>query len=627
MKTSPESDPRTQDLIGVLVAERYRITELIAEGAMGRVFLAEHVMMRKPVALKLLRHELTRVASVVSRFEREAMAAAHIEHQNIAAATDFGKLDDGSVFLVLEYIEGRNLREAIDEGPVALGRVLHIGRQIAAALAAAHAKDIVHRDLKPENIMLLERRGDLDFIKVLDFGIAKVPIEVVGEAEPGSGPITKAGMVFGTPDYMAPEQALGQEVDARADLYSLGVILYEMLAGVRPFQGGRDLGVLGQQLMESVPPVSERAPSVAIPETVDRYLKSLLAKERSARLQSAREALRGLDALISDQARENASGELSGSVKALWVDEQTDPKLPQTAPSLVAPPGKRSSLRERLSSVPALVRYGVPAALLVFSAGVVWNGLGARQTDEREGDSPVSSAPAASNVAPSPSVAPSGSAQTGRRAPDSEIEAALARGVEGIEALSTRYPDDERVALALAEARVEAKQYAAALAALEAAVESKSELGAERRVSRLVWTLAQVDATRSGAFTLMKSKLGERGAELVFDLFVNDDVRSSVEEEATRWMHTRSFQRVASPDVAVAAELALAKSCSQRQALLRRAKNVGGKRALVQLDRMSAESYCAKDEPDCLACLAKGDMASTGAAIRQRLEAQPSRER
>src|SRR5688572_863210 len=167
---------------------------------MGKVYAAEHVLMRKRLAVKVLHRELSSVPELVARFEREAMAAANVDHPNIAVATDFGKLPDGAVFLALELVEGRCLRDEIALGPIPMVRALHIARQVAAALGVAHAQGIVHRDLKPENVMLVDKAGDSDFVKVLDFGVARVPI---GEgATEGAGAITRAGMVFGTPEYI-----------------------------------------------------------------------------------------------------------------------------------------------------------------------------------------------------------------------------------------------------------------------------------------------------------------------------------------------------------------------------------------------------------------------------------------
>src|SRR5580658_265550 len=227
-------------LLGTILSGRYRIDKIIGEGGMGVVYAAEHLHIRKRVAVKILHPEMSRMPEVVARFEREAMAAAHIDHPNVAAATDFGKLDDGSFFLVLEYVEGRSLRDLIVEGRLPLVRALHIMEQIAGALGRAGAMGIVHRDLKPENVMLIQRDGTPDFVKVLDFGIAKVPLEGLTAADVTRGPaqpvLTQLGMVYGTPEYMAPEQALGQPVDVRADLYALGIMTYEMLTGVRPFE-------------------------------------------------------------------------------------------------------------------------------------------------------------------------------------------------------------------------------------------------------------------------------------------------------------------------------------------------------------------------------------------------------
>ena len=223
-----------QALIGSVLAERYRVEKLLGSGGMGSVYRAQHVHMRKSVAIKVLHREMTYLPEVVARFEREAVAAARIEHPNVAAATDFGRLADGSFYLVLEYVEGKSLRAALKErGPMSTTRALHVTRQIADALAAAHAAGIVHRDLKPDNVMLLDREGERELVKVLDFGIAKLNIGDVKEQ------LTQLGSVFGTPEYMAPEQAQGLEVDARADLYTLGILLYEMLAGKHAVQRRR----------------------------------------------------------------------------------------------------------------------------------------------------------------------------------------------------------------------------------------------------------------------------------------------------------------------------------------------------------------------------------------------------
>jgi serine/threonine-protein kinase len=293
-----------RELIGTTLSERYLIERLIGEGGMGAVYEAQHTLMKKRMAIKVLHPEMTRLPEVVARFEREALAAAHIEHPHVVTATDFGKLDDGSFFLALEYVEGKSLREVIAQGRVELGRALHIARQIASALSRAHALKIVHRDLKPENVMLIERDGDPDFVKVLDFGIAKVQIGelTAGDVEqaqrPGQQVLTQAGMVYGTPEYMAPEQALGQNVDARADLYALGVIMFEMLAGARPFEADSKVALLGMHVTAPVPKFDAKAREANVPPEVEALIGKMLEKESAVRLGDARELVGNITAIL-----------------------------------------------------------------------------------------------------------------------------------------------------------------------------------------------------------------------------------------------------------------------------------------------------------------------------------------
>jgi len=285
---SAEADPWR----GRVLAGRYRIEALLGSGSMGRVYRAEHVHMHKPLAVKILNTEHTKNAELVARFEREAIAAANIDHVNVVAAIDFGKLEDGSVYLALELVEGKNLRAEIARGPLDARRALHIARQMAAGLAAAHAKNIVHRDLKPENVVLVDKDGDPDFVKILDFGIAKLA------PESGRGQLTKVGVVLGTLDYMAPEQALGQTVDHRADLYALGAVLYEMLCGACPYEGESASAILALQLKKPPPSLRERAPTLGVPAGVDALVMKLLAKERAERPQSATSVASELERLI-----------------------------------------------------------------------------------------------------------------------------------------------------------------------------------------------------------------------------------------------------------------------------------------------------------------------------------------
>jgi serine/threonine-protein kinase len=292
---------------GTVIGERYRIDELLGEGGMGKVYRAEHVHMRKLVAVKVLHDDFATTEEVVKRFEREAVAAGNISHPNVASATDFGRLEDGSFFLVLELVQGRDLRSLVNEGPLAQERAVRIVRQIAAAAAAAHAAGVIHRDLKPENIMLVDGRAEPDFVKVLDFGIAK--IDSVGMVDPegkvqapstGPQPITKIGAIFGTPDYMSPEQALGQPIDARADLYSIGIILYELLSGERPFRGGA-VSMMRKHVLQDAPPLPPAVGELRDPR-LQEIVTKLLQKSPVDRYAGASELEAALAALAERDA-------------------------------------------------------------------------------------------------------------------------------------------------------------------------------------------------------------------------------------------------------------------------------------------------------------------------------------
>lgn len=299
---APVKDAGVPTLIGSTISDRYRIERLLGEGGMGAVYQAEHTLMRKRMAIKVLHPEMIRLPEVVARFEREAMAAAHIDHPHVVTATDFGKLEDGSFFLALEFVEGKSLREVIAAGRLELGQALHIARQMASALSRAHSLKIVHRDLKPENVMLVVRDADPNFVKVLDFGIAKVQIGELGtndRAGPEQNLLTQAGMVYGTPEYMAPEQALGQPVDARADLYALGVIMYEMLTGHRPFEADSKVALLGMQVTAPVPPMVMKCADCNVPPEVEALVRRLLAKEADDRIADAKEVIDNLSVFLT----------------------------------------------------------------------------------------------------------------------------------------------------------------------------------------------------------------------------------------------------------------------------------------------------------------------------------------
>ncbi|HNN92061.1 MAG TPA: serine/threonine-protein kinase [Pseudomonadota bacterium] len=303
----PESEGAqdlVRKLVGTTVAGRYKVIQLLGEGGMGAVFLVEHTVIRKRLALKVLNRDMMRNPEMVARFEREALAAAHIDHPNVVAATDSGRTDDGALFVVLEYIDGKSLRDRLNYGSLSAPVALHIAKQIGSALLRAHGLGIIHRDLKPENIMLVQRDGDSNFVKVLDFGLAKLSISTLLEGEADSPArrsevLTRYGAVFGTPAYMAPEQAAGGEVDGRTDLYALGVVLYEMLSGVLPFDGDDSAALLRMHVIASVPPLRERAPHIKIPPALESLVMRLLEKKPEKRFENAKQCMDAIDSVIA----------------------------------------------------------------------------------------------------------------------------------------------------------------------------------------------------------------------------------------------------------------------------------------------------------------------------------------
>ncbi|MBK9072157.1 MAG: protein kinase [Myxococcales bacterium] len=243
-------------LIGTTLDGRYKLLRKLGEGAMGVVFAVKHNVIERPLALKILRRGYARDAKVVERFLREAKAASRIGHPGIVEVTDFGTSPDGVAYAVMELLEGQTLDRAVKGGALDLARALDIAQQVARSLAAAHAKGVVHRDLKSENIFLVERDGRSDFVKVVDFGVAK--LTAIGDAEAAAEPrLTLAGSIMGTPEYMAPEQAAGKaDVDHRVDIYALGIIMFEMITGRMPFRGDTLMRTLAMQLFDPLPSIA-----------------------------------------------------------------------------------------------------------------------------------------------------------------------------------------------------------------------------------------------------------------------------------------------------------------------------------------------------------------------------------
>jgi serine/threonine-protein kinase len=587
--------PRAKDLVGQVISQRYRIDALLATGGMGAVYKGYHLLLKKRVAIKILHPEMENLPELVGRFEREAIAGAHVAHPNVAAATDFGQLEDGSYFLVLEYVSGETLDAAVKRGPMPPARAVRIARQLASALAAAHAMDIVHRDLKPRNVMLVAGREEV--AKLIDFGLAKVPVERVVRArradsvgaprskrprldsiEDSKPRLTGVGVILGTIAYLAPEAALGMDaVDARADLYALGVVLYEMLAGKRPFDATDDVTLFAQHRFQKPPPFAVRAPGVAVPPALEAIVMRLLAKEPADRFATGVHVIDALDAL---------------------GDELQAASAPRGREPVTSPPRAPS----RIASVVAIgaVVLGLAAALSLFHA-----------TRQAASDT---------TAAPPPSAAPTTSAT-----PEPKAEAAAAP------AASTA-ATAEPAATASAEPAAPAEQGdpVAARASLLRALRVRDWSGGEAaffdllsRDPRAFHAPEMGQAARDLAvalerehrgdpiFAALTDKLGPDGLDILFDLVASTG-RSNAALRAAEVLRRQEVIARATPEMRIAFELREA-PCVDKLALLDRTVKEGDARALIVLENQG------------MACFRKNNKAVAEAMkeLRARLRRKP----
>lgn len=591
---------------GRVLSKRYRLNELIATGGMGAVYLGEHLHMKKRVAIKLLLPHAESHPQLVERFEREAIAGAQVTHENVAAATDFGKEEDGTRFLVMEHVRGESLASVLATGPIPPPRALAIAADVAAALEAIHERGIVHRDLKPANIIVGEQ------VKVIDFGFAKVDadrLSLMAEsrtaesrtaASPTSdGPdkaLTTAGDAFGTVRYMAPEVARGMgELDGRADLYALGVILYEMLAGKTPFDGE------GAELFAAIraqppPPIAERSAGVQAPPELEALAMQLLAKEPSQRFASATALRQALGAVALDpplSGREIAptdpapGREPDPDPHAVSAPDPTqdlappaDSGYPLPLPekeaktrggTVVMPPSNdelpgSGSVAERLRGL----RLGKREQLVIAAVGpalaviivILWLAAGDDPVDEE-------TAPSPSGHVERPSYPP-------LTVPDAETQT---RPI----AIAGKGPTQwRRAMLEAADRRAWMVGAEALLALAELAPESFDDGDVRRAAVRIAVGMGTVDNERSArVFLALGDELGEPGLAVLYELLATKGGTKA-------WTRTRDILREPtrrermSPALRVAYELRVA-TCEDQAALFGRAAEVGDHRALKQL--------------------------------------------
>ncbi|MFO0748578.1 MAG: protein kinase [Myxococcota bacterium] len=287
---------RGDPLLGTIINDRFEIVSKIGAGGMGAVYRAKQLGMNRDVAIKVLLRELTENETVLRRFHLEALAVSKLKHPNTIQIFDFGETHDGLLYIAMELLEGKPLAKVLsEERQLSCKRALRVIEQTAKSLREAHSKGIVHRDLKPDNIFLSAVGEDGDFVKVLDFGVAKV-----AEGDGQQKTLTKAGSIFGTPKYMSPEQSRGGDIDARSDIYALGVILFELLTGKVPFNADNPLGILIKHISEPPPPFGLARPDLVIPESVERFVMKLLAKQPEERPQTSEALIREIEKILAE---------------------------------------------------------------------------------------------------------------------------------------------------------------------------------------------------------------------------------------------------------------------------------------------------------------------------------------
>jgi tRNA A-37 threonylcarbamoyl transferase component Bud32 len=419
------------DLVGRVLDRKYRLDEKIGVGGMGAVYRARHLMMDLKVAVKIVRPEVAGEDNAVRRFQREARHSCRLDHVNCVRVTDFGAAEDGTLYLVMEYLDGKTVGEEVYyDGPLSAVRVARIGAQVARALHHAHELGIVHRDLKPDNIMLVRKGAEPDAVKVLDFGLAKLLEREPGDmavTNPSLGSLTEAGIVFGTPEYMSPEQASGNPLDARTDIYSLGVVMYQMTTGVLPFQGDTFMAILTKHVTEVPMSPSRRRPELGIPLELERVILRCLDKDPARRHATARELGDELDELarqleqrggrVPQQVAAAATIDLTAQAAALSADHPTLPVPlgvvtahvpasievtdPIPVPRGAAPRGSRRRGRALLLVAGIIAAGGAAAAVLVRG-----HGDAARARSSAPPPRPDAALPAPDAAPPPPDAAP-----------------------------------------------------------------------------------------------------------------------------------------------------------------------------------------------------------------------------
>ncbi|HVY45635.1 MAG TPA: protein kinase [Minicystis sp.] len=550
--------PVVDPLIGAVVGDRYRVVSRIGVGGMGAVYRAEHTMMRKDLAIKVLLPEFGGKDEFVRRFEREAESASRLQHPNIITVTDFGRTAEGSLFLAMEFLAGESLSSVIKAGPVPRARALHVIRQILRGLDHAHAAGIVHRDLKPDNIMLVERDGQADVVKILDFGIAKVtePFSGTGQNRAtGATALTQAGMIFGTPEYLSPEQALAEVVDARADIYAAGVILFEMLAGRKPFESDDKVKLISMHLAHAPPRLREANPNVDVPVALEQVVLQALEKSRDNRFLSAEAFLQALD-----------------DAEAL-AESAVDPGATVAALGLPAPVGPLDRLGRFLASRGALV---LAVAVLAVGGGVVYKRGAARRALVSVPARPAPPPPAlADRLKKIESLLESGNTREARLALEHEL---------------SERPRDGRIRYMLGRVAFSEGKHAEALAHYREAVGLDAGFRGDPVLLDHLQEMFGESRNVDAALDLAIEKIGAPAADLLLK------VANESPELARRQRAVAALEEMGKGDkvdrVALASlQLKKARGCEEKKVFVEKLRDLGDPRALPSLRELRGRSF------------------------------------
>jgi hypothetical protein len=570
-------------LVDTIIGERYRILGRIGEGGMGTVFRVEHTLMKKVLALKLLRSEFSNVPDAARRFEREAQSASRLNHPNIISVTDFGHGADGELFLVMEFVAGEPLAEVLlREGRLAPERACHIAGQILRALEHAHVEGVVHRDLKPANVMLVRDPDPRkpEAVKILDFGIAKMT-----QAQGDDEPLTRGMMIFGTPAYMSPEQAAGQEADHRADLYSCGVILYEMLVGRKPFEDPDLVKLLGMQITAPPPRFAEVAPDARISPALETVVMRVLEKERDKRFSSATEFREAIENSSTDVAEMGARFAASSVRMGFTIGAKVWAKRP-----VVVAAGRRtwSGLRAVKGKIdehahPVLKylpgksrRFAVPGVvvLLLFVLLLARGG-------GRKGASPKLEPPKPKPVAAE------------LKSPIKHIEETMAKGsltearVLIMQQISA-HPSDGRVRFLLGNLEFADKNPSAGLQAYEEAL--RLDPGLRGDAALLVNIRGEINDRRLGlvALEMLTKQVGKPAVNLLADI-ASDDRRMEFRKAAREACESLDCGKKVNLVNSYALDLTQGRSCEEKREAVKRLGETGDGRAIEPLKRARSE--------------------------------------